>query len=75
LPAPRIRTFINTHHNQKPKTPKTRRDEMFGGAAPLSKAELKEKEMEATQTVQTVVVGSILLYLSPFAIDFVRKLI
>jgi len=50
---------------------------MFGGAAPppLSKAEIKEQEDIAYQTIQSVAVGSILLYLSPFAIDFVRKLL
>ncbi|KAH8752936.1 mitochondrial outer membrane translocase complex, subunit Tom5 [Hyaloscypha finlandica] len=49
---------------------------MFGGPAPPpSAAELKAQESEAALTVQKVVVGAILLYLSPFAIDAVKKLV
>jgi len=46
---------------------------MFPGQTPPSKEEIKAGEIEARQTVQMAVVGSILLYLSPFAIDFVKK--
>jgi len=46
---------------------------MFSGQAPPSKEEIKAGEIEASQAVQMAVVGSILLYLSPFAIDFVKK--
>ncbi|EFW21185.1 hypothetical protein D8B26_007400 [Coccidioides posadasii str. Silveira] len=44
------------------------------GQEQLSKEEIKAGEVEARQTVNMVVAGSILLYLSPFAIDLVRKL-
>ncbi|PGH17674.1 hypothetical protein AJ79_01036 [Helicocarpus griseus UAMH5409] len=48
---------------------------MFAPGPPqMSEAEIKAGEQEATQTIKTVVTGSVLLYLSPFAIDFVRKL-
>ncbi|KAH8819059.1 mitochondrial import receptor subunit OR translocase-domain-containing protein [Xylogone sp. PMI_703] len=40
-----------------------------------SPAELKAQEDEAALTVQKIIVGGILLYLSPFAIDFVKKLV
>ncbi|KAF8848842.1 hypothetical protein BDZ45DRAFT_810444 [Acephala macrosclerotiorum] len=49
---------------------------MFGGPPPqLSAAELKAAESEAALTVQKVIVGAVLLYLSPFAIDAVKKLV
>lgn len=49
---------------------------MFGGPPPaLSAAELKKAEAEATLTVQQIIVGAVLLYLSPFAIDAVTKLV
>jgi len=49
---------------------------MFGGPPPPpSKAELKAQEEEATMTVQSVILGSVLLYLSPFAIDYVKRLV
>ncbi|KIN08089.1 hypothetical protein OIDMADRAFT_174960 [Oidiodendron maius Zn] len=49
---------------------------MFGGPPPQPTAEeLAAQNAEATLTVQKIIVGSILLYLSPFAIDVVRKLV
>ncbi|KAJ5291359.1 hypothetical protein N7478_000610 [Penicillium angulare] len=39
----------------------------------LSKEDLKAGEVEACQTVQMAIAGGILLYLSPFAIDFAKK--
>ncbi|EPE29394.1 hypothetical protein GLAREA_00554 [Glarea lozoyensis ATCC 20868] len=49
---------------------------MFGGPPPsLSAAELKAQEDEAIVTVQRVIVGAVLLYLSPFAIDAIKKLV
>ncbi|EED14827.1 conserved hypothetical protein [Talaromyces stipitatus ATCC 10500] len=39
----------------------------------LSKEEIKAGEIEAQQTVQFAIVGGILLYLSPFAIDLAKK--
>jgi len=50
---------------------------MFGGPPPQepTKAELEESEIAAQQTVQMVVVGSFLLYLSPFAIDYFKRLL
>jgi len=49
---------------------------MFGGPQqPPSKAELKAQEEEAATTVTRVLVGSVLLYLSPFAVDYVKRLV
>jgi len=50
---------------------------MFGGAAPPppSAAEIKAQEQEATTTVQYVVLGAFMLYLSPFAVDAVKRLL
>jgi len=49
---------------------------MFGGPPPqLSAAELKAQKDEATSTVQKIIVGAVLLYLSPFAVDAVKKLV
>jgi len=49
---------------------------MFGGPPPqATPEELAAQNAEATLTVQKIIVGSILLYLSPFAIDVVRKLV
>ncbi|KAI1004553.1 hypothetical protein K3495_g3664 [Podosphaera aphanis] len=49
--------------------------DMFGGApGALSAAQLKEQEKEANMTIQRVLIGSILLYLSPFAVDAISKL-
>ncbi|EDN06904.1 predicted protein [Histoplasma mississippiense (nom. inval.)] len=48
---------------------------MFAPGHPqLSEVEIKAGEKEAYQTVKTVIAGSIVLYLSPFAISFVKKL-
>ncbi|PQE30237.1 Mitochondrial outer membrane translocase subunit Tom5 protein [Rutstroemia sp. NJR-2017a WRK4] len=41
----------------------------------LTQAELKAQEAEASQTVQRVIVGAILLYLSPFAINTIKNLV
>ncbi|KAL2006025.1 hypothetical protein VTN00DRAFT_9679 [Thermoascus crustaceus] len=43
------------------------------GQEVLSKEEIRAGEIEARQTIQSAVVGGILLYLSPFAIEFVKK--
>ncbi|OJJ35258.1 hypothetical protein ASPWEDRAFT_172079 [Aspergillus wentii DTO 134E9] len=43
------------------------------GGAPPSKDEIKAGEVEACQTIHTAIAGGILLYLSPFAVDFVKK--
>ncbi|KAF6811449.1 hypothetical protein CMUS01_06761 [Colletotrichum musicola] len=50
---------------------------MFGGFAPpqLTEEEIKQMEAEASFTVQQVLVSSVLLYLSPFAIDAVSKML
>ncbi|TAQ83847.1 hypothetical protein B7494_g7831 [Chlorociboria aeruginascens] len=42
---------------------------MYGAPPQLSAAELKAQEEEASTTIQRVILGSFLLYLSPFAID------
>jgi hypothetical protein len=39
----------------------------------LSQEELKAGEIEACQTIKMTALGGFLLYLSPFAVDFVRK--
>ncbi|EHL03484.1 hypothetical protein M7I_0429 [Glarea lozoyensis 74030] len=44
---------------------------MFGGR----EIQLKAQEDEAIVTVQRVIVGAVLLYLSPFAIDAIKKLV
>ncbi|KAH8704036.1 mitochondrial outer membrane translocase complex, subunit Tom5 [Talaromyces proteolyticus] len=47
---------------------------MFGGGEQrLSKEEIEAGEIEAQQTVRFAVATGILLYLSPFAVDFVKK--
>ncbi|OHE99451.1 hypothetical protein CORC01_05251 [Colletotrichum orchidophilum] len=50
---------------------------MFGGFAPpqLSEEEIKQMETEANFSIQQVVVSAVLLYLSPFAIDAVSKVL
>jgi len=49
---------------------------MFGGPPPqASPAEIKAQEDEAAGTVQSVIVGAVLLYLSPFAVDAIKKLV
>ncbi|TVY41985.1 hypothetical protein LOCC1_G005358 [Lachnellula occidentalis] len=49
---------------------------MFGGPPPqLSAAEIRAQEDEANLTIQKVLVGAVMLYLSPFAIDVVKKLV
>jgi len=49
---------------------------MFGGPPPqLSAAELKAQEDEAMSTVQRIIAGAVLLYLSPFAVDTIKKLV
>ncbi|KAG9240070.1 mitochondrial outer membrane translocase complex, subunit Tom5 [Calycina marina] len=49
---------------------------MFGGPPPqVSVAEIRAREDEAVVAVQQVLFGAILLYLSPFAVHAVKKLI
>jgi len=49
---------------------------MFGGAPPpLSKEELKEKEQLSSETLQYLGVSAVLLYLSPFAVDYLKSLV
>ncbi|KAE8154385.1 mitochondrial outer membrane translocase complex, subunit Tom5 [Aspergillus avenaceus] len=43
------------------------------GQEMLSKEEIRAGEEQARQTIQTAITGGILLYLSPFAVDFVKK--
>ncbi|OOG00862.1 hypothetical protein ASPCADRAFT_620 [Aspergillus carbonarius ITEM 5010] len=43
------------------------------GQEQLSKEEIKAGEAQASQTIRMAISGGVLLYLSPFAIDFVRK--
>ncbi|CBF88225.1 uncharacterized protein ANIA_10159 [Aspergillus nidulans FGSC A4] len=38
-----------------------------------SKEDIKAGEAQANQTVRMAVTGGVLLYLSPFAIDFIKK--
>jgi len=45
------------------------------GHEQLSKEEIRAGEIEAQQAIRTVVLSGILLYLSPFAVDFVKNLI
>ncbi|PGH11297.1 hypothetical protein AJ80_07197 [Polytolypa hystricis UAMH7299] len=47
---------------------------MPGQEQQLSKEEIKAGELEAQQTIKMVVASSVLLYLSPFAIDLVKNL-
>ncbi|RWQ93622.1 mitochondrial outer membrane translocase complex, subunit Tom5 [Paecilomyces variotii] len=46
---------------------------MPGQEPQLSKEEIRAGEFEAQQTVNSAIVAGILLYLSPFAVDFVKK--
>ncbi|PSK45255.1 hypothetical protein C1H76_8405 [Elsinoe australis] len=49
---------------------------MFGGPPPPpSKAELEAQEQVANMTVASAAVTCVLLYLSPFAVDYVKKLV
>ncbi|KAF4556862.1 Hypothetical protein D9617_1g087440 [Elsinoe fawcettii] len=49
---------------------------MFGGPPPPpSKAELEAQERIANANVAGAAVTCVLLYLSPFAIDYVKKLV
>ncbi|KAB8204847.1 hypothetical protein ABOM_005000 [Aspergillus bombycis] len=43
------------------------------GQETLSKEQIRAGEEEAQQTIRSAITGGILLYLSPFAIDFVKK--
>ncbi|KAL2865372.1 uncharacterized protein BJX67DRAFT_382861 [Aspergillus lucknowensis] len=43
------------------------------GQEQLSKEEIQAGEAQANQAIRTAIAGGILLYLSPFAIDFVTK--
>ncbi|KAB8076872.1 mitochondrial outer membrane translocase complex, subunit Tom5 [Aspergillus leporis] len=43
------------------------------GQEQLSKEEIRAGEEQAKQTINAAITGGILLYLSPFAIDFVKK--
>lgn len=45
------------------------------GNEQLSKEEIKAGEVEAQQTIHMAIASSILLYLSPFAVDFIKKLL
>ncbi|KAH6683695.1 mitochondrial outer membrane translocase complex, subunit Tom5 [Plectosphaerella plurivora] len=50
---------------------------MFGGFAPpqLTEAEIKEMEYAANFTIQSSIATAVLLYLSPFAIDAIYKVL
>ncbi|PYH88947.1 hypothetical protein BO71DRAFT_488343 [Aspergillus ellipticus CBS 707.79] len=43
------------------------------GQEQLSKEQIRAGEIEASQTVRMSIFGGVLLYLSPFAIDFIKK--
>ncbi|PWY77413.1 hypothetical protein BO70DRAFT_430352 [Aspergillus heteromorphus CBS 117.55] len=43
------------------------------GQEQLSQEQIRAGEIEASQTIRMAISGGILLYLSPFAIDFVKK--
>ncbi|KAB8231446.1 uncharacterized protein BDW43DRAFT_312970 [Aspergillus alliaceus] len=43
------------------------------GQEQLSKEQIRAGEQEAKQTIHAAITGGILLYLSPFAVDFVKK--
>ncbi|THC96331.1 hypothetical protein EYZ11_004190 [Aspergillus tanneri] len=43
------------------------------GQEQLSKEEIKAGEIQAAQTINMAITGGVLLYLSPFAIDFIKK--
>ncbi|ODM16785.1 hypothetical protein SI65_07750 [Aspergillus cristatus] len=43
------------------------------GQEQLSKEQLKAGEIQATQTIRSAIAGAVMLYLSPFAVDFVKK--
>ncbi|PLB43643.1 hypothetical protein P170DRAFT_480600 [Aspergillus steynii IBT 23096] len=43
------------------------------GQEQLSKEEIKAGEAQACQTVNMAITGAVFLYLSPFAVDFVKK--
>ncbi|CUS11525.1 unnamed protein product, partial [Tuber aestivum] len=43
------------------------------GPPPLSAAEIKEQEREARSAIQGAVKTCILLYLSPFVVDYVKS--
>ncbi|KAJ5135540.1 uncharacterized protein N7515_004818 [Penicillium bovifimosum] len=45
------------------------------GQEQISKEELKAGEIEASQNVRMAIAGAFMLYLSPFAVDFLRKLL
>ncbi|KAJ5937853.1 hypothetical protein N7454_004195 [Penicillium verhagenii] len=53
--------------------PKLTRPFVRPGQEQLSQQDLKTAEVEACQTVRNAVFGGILLYLSPFAVDFAKK--
>ncbi|KAI9372711.1 mitochondrial outer membrane translocase complex, subunit Tom5 [Aspergillus egyptiacus] len=43
------------------------------GQQQISKEEIKAGEDQASQTIRMAITSGILLYLSPFAVDFVKK--
>ncbi|PYH46329.1 uncharacterized protein BP01DRAFT_381956 [Aspergillus saccharolyticus JOP 1030-1] len=43
------------------------------GQEQLSREDIKAGEAQANQTVRMAIAGGVLLYLSPFAVDFVKK--
>ncbi|KAL1584754.1 hypothetical protein WHR41_06940 [Cladosporium halotolerans] len=48
---------------------------MFGAPPPPSAEELRQQEALASQTVYGALATCVLLYLSPFAVDYVSKLV
>ncbi|KAF3311227.1 hypothetical protein TWF173_008525 [Orbilia oligospora] len=51
---------------------------MFSGQGleqPPSQQEIREAEIQSSATVKNAAITCLVLYLSPFALDFVRKLI
>lgn len=51
---------------------------MFGGPGleePPSEGEIREAEIRSSATVKNAAITCLVLYLTPFALDFVRKLV
>ncbi|ROT41015.1 hypothetical protein SODALDRAFT_376743 [Sodiomyces alkalinus F11] len=65
-----IRVNCQTSNQRPTQTP------MFGGFAPpqLSPEEIKQMEAEANFTIQQVLVSTVMLYLSPFAVNAVSSM-
>lgn len=64
------------NHSPPPPSTHIKPNTMFGGPAPAqSKAEIKEAEEETNRTLAQVGAAAVLLYFSPFIIDYVKRLV